>query len=249
MRAFQKFLERTERKVQSLQGKGFGTDSLAAEVRSVQSFLPTESAVVFDVGANKGLWTRELLKQVGSQIAEVHAFEPSRHNFSAFEGVGDSRVNLVKSALGAKIGTALLHYDRPGSGLASLSKRGLAYRHIHMDSSEEVDVTTLDAYVEQRKIGRIDFAKFDIEGHELDALRGAEYVISSGVLRALSFEFGGANIDTRTFFKDFFELLVPLGFEFFRINPWRNPTPVVEYRESLEVFTTTNYIASRRVVI
>ena len=40
-------------------------------------------------------------------------------------------------------------------------------------------------------------------------------------------------------------MLTPLGFVISRINPWRVPTRVTEYSEQLEVFTTTNYIATR----
>ena len=155
----------------------------------MKHLLPAQGAVVFDVGANKGLWTLELFRQAGSQISEVHAFEPSKHNFTAIEGVADPRVTLVRSALGAVSGRAPLYYDVPGSGMASLSQRGLAYRDIRMDSQEDVSVITLDDYVAQRGVVRIDFAKFDIEGHEPAALQGAAGVLRSGVLRALSFEF------------------------------------------------------------
>ena len=61
----QERFERQEREAQRAQGKGSGTDSLADEVEAMKHLLPSSGAVVFDVGANKGLWTRELLAQAG----------------------------------------------------------------------------------------------------------------------------------------------------------------------------------------
>ena len=60
----------------------------------------------------------------------------------------------------------------------------------------------------------------------------------------IQFEFGGANVDSRTYFRDFFHLLKP-DFRLYRIV--RNGLqPIDHYYEGLEQFNTINYLAAKR---
>jgi FkbM family methyltransferase len=232
-----------ERRAQKMQGKGAGGHSVEAEVRTALAFLPREGAVVLDIGANKGLWSRAMLREAGDRLATIIAFEPSRHNWSALEAISDPRFSLVRQGVADQNGAAELHMDEPGSGLASLSKRNLDHVGLEMREHEIVELTTLDTYVAAHGLTRIDFMKLDIEGHELSALQGAERLLKSRAIQALSFEFGGSNIDTRTFFRDFWHLLGSYGFTIWRIVPGGAPVKITSYHERLECFATTNFIA------
>ena len=53
---------------------------------------------------------------------------------------------------------------------------------------EIVDVLTLDLVLEQTKLSRTDFIKIDVDGHELQILRGAKGILS-GTKPALIVEF------------------------------------------------------------
>ncbi|MEM3713876.1 MAG: FkbM family methyltransferase [Nitrososphaeria archaeon] len=53
------------------------------------------------------------------------------------------------------------------AGLASLSSSGI----------EKVKVMTIDKFVQDQKLDRVDFIKMDIEGAELDALKGGQETI------------------------------------------------------------------------
>ncbi|MDR0764457.1 MAG: FkbM family methyltransferase [Synergistaceae bacterium] len=44
--------------------------------------------------------------------------------------------------------------------------------------SETVEVTTIDDFVRENNITRVDFIKADIEGFERNMLKGAEFVLS-----------------------------------------------------------------------
>ena len=48
--------------------------------------------------------------------------------------------------------------------------------------------------------------KMDIEGHEPFALRGAKNSLQKGLFRYIQFEYGGCNIDSRTYLKDFYDI-------------------------------------------
>ena len=78
----------------------------------------------------------------------------------------------------------------------------------------------------------------------LFALRGATHALSQGIVRALSFEFGAGNVNSRTFFRDFWELLSPYGYGFHRICPGGTTLTISDYYEDLEFFRgVSNYLA------
>jgi hypothetical protein len=84
--------------------------------------------------------------------------------------------------------------------------------------------------------------KLDVEGHELHILRGATRMLAEGRIAAIQFEFGGANIDSRSFMRDFFDLLTP-QYAIHRVLQ-HGLYPIVCYDVTLEVFKrATNYVA------
>lgn len=240
------FLEYLEKQAQRAQGKGFGAKSFRAEVRAALPFLPKSDAVVFDAGANRGLWTRALLDAAGARVGRLYCFEPSRHNHSAIAAMGDPQIVLIKEALSDQPGRQFLHYDAEGSGIASLADRRLEHYGVSMALREEVSVNTLDAVIAQHGIVRVDFAKFDVEGYEYKAFLGGEKAFSNGVIRALAFEFGGCNIDTRTYFRDFWFFLTERNYAIARIRPFGRPKRIERYREIEENFLVTNFVAWRK---
>jgi hypothetical protein len=71
-------------------------------------------------------------------------------------------------------------------------------------------------------------------------------MLSEGKVNAVTFEFGGCNIDSRTYFQDFFYFFDDAGMDLFRIHPSGRAIPIPQYREIQEQFRTTNYLALRR---
>ena len=141
-------------------------------------------------------------------------------------------------------GQATLFSDSPGSGLASLTQRRLSHVNISLDMAAEVRTIRFEDYYKAELEGRlIDIAKLDIEGYELSALRGFGKAIE--YTRIVQFEFGGCNIDTRTFFQDFWYFFSDHNFELFRITPL-GIEPLRKYSEMDECFRTTNFIARNR---
>src|SRR5258708_2495695 len=123
-----RLLEFGEKECQRELGKGFSDRTFKTEVRAAGRFLPSSNAIVLDVGANRGDWTRRLLRDFGTRIDKVYAFEPSRHNRSHIEAIGDARVVLVPKAVSDHAGSATLYSNQEGSGLASLTQRQLGFR-------------------------------------------------------------------------------------------------------------------------
>jgi hypothetical protein len=82
-----------------------------------------------------------------------------------------------------------------------------------------------------------------VEGHEFDVITGAQEMLETGSIDMVSFEFGGTNIDTRTFFRDFWYLLTRFKLRIFRITPSGYLSPIGTYNEFMEQFGATNYVA------
>ena len=106
-----------------------------------------------------------------------------------------------------------------------------------------VPTITIDEFAAEHGLTTIDLLKMDIEGHELEALHGAANLLGAGRIKALTFEFGGCNIDSRTYFQDFWYLLTGYGFRLYRLLPGAGLMPIQKYTEDLESFVTTNYAA------
>jgi FkbM family methyltransferase len=222
-------------------GFGYGSHSINREVGAVRRFV--NGGVLFDVGANQGQYSRELLRVYGPALEALHCFEPAKGLVSEFLRFDDARVRVNTVALGKTRSTGEL-WKAPGNpGLSSLTKRRLDHFDVAMSEMESVEIMTLDEYATHNAIPRIDLLKLDVEGHELDVLLGAEELLRRSAIKCIQFEFGGCNIDTRTFFQDFWYLLAQSHrFQIHRITPF-GPKRIASYSETDEVFLTTNYIA------
>lgn len=228
-----------------LQGIGTGGGRGAnGEAEAIASMLPASGAVVIDGGAHAGELARRLLAIAAPRIARLFLFEPAPVHRAALAALAGERCVHVPLALGDQNGSATLFSDREGSGCASLHRRRVEHFGMTFVPQAEVEVCTLDAFAERECLAQVDFLKLDIEGHELAALRGATGLLAQRRIRALSFEFGGCNIDSRTYFQDFWYALRDGGFTLFRIMPSGQLLEIPSYAEDLEVFVTTNYIAA-----
>jgi hypothetical protein len=139
-----------------------------------------------------------------------------------------------------------LHIPARPSGWMSLHPRGDSFAQDDHFSVRDVPVRRLDDMLHEHGVEHVDFLKMDLEGHELFALRGARGYLAQRRVSALSFEFGSANVNSRTFFRDLWEFLRPLGYDVHRIIPGGRAVRVDRYDETLEFFRgATNYVATR----
>ena len=200
---------------------------------------------IFDVGSNKGQFLQMIIDNMGADEYSIHCFEPGRAPFKTlFESFKNNpRLILNNLAIGKSSGEGVLYYNAVGSGLASLTKRKLDHYAIEFNESETVQITTLDSYCSKLGINHIHLLKIDIEGHELDALKGANEMLHDNSIDIITFEFGGCNIDTRSYFREYWYLFKGLKMRLFRITPSGYLYPIKKYREIYEQFRTTNFIA------
>ncbi len=196
--------------------------------------------VLLDVGANQGgyaLAANAILKNCA-----IYCFEPAPKTFVKLQAAAASfsNIQIFNFGLSAQKAQSSLFFSESVSGLASLYDRPV-FREKGMNAaSVSISLDTVDSFCEKRGITEIDFLKLDVEGHELEVLKGAGEMIKNRRIDYIQFEFGGTDIDARVFLKDFFEFLGS-NYQIFRIL--KDGLQIVEYDETQEIFTTTNYLA------
>lgn len=125
-------------------------------------FLPKPEDIVIDCGAYDG-GTAVRFVNMG---CKVYSFEMERGNYQKARKLAEEKNFVIENlALGAF--NHSIHY----------SANGIASR-IDAQGSETAQVVTIDNYVREKNLPRVDFIKMDVEGAELDILRGAAITIS-----------------------------------------------------------------------
>ncbi len=145
--------------------------------------------VVFDVGANRGESAATYLTEF--PLATIFSFEPVPSTFAALAErfSGDARVECLALALGSCPGRREMAVPGEDTTLASLSPSPFV-RELSSTRMELIEMQTLDRFVEDRGIDRIDYLKLDTEGHDLRVLEGSERSLRSGSVKVVEVESG-----------------------------------------------------------
>lgn len=209
--------------------------------------------LIFDVGANVGDYSALVHSLIPS--ARICAFEPAAPVYEQLvqhlSTIGGNAAALEAFNFGfsdQEKSVELYSYTVEGeaaSVISSIDRRlPTQVLQVEVADTEQIHVRTLDGFCASEGIDRIDFLKLDVEGHELAVLRGAKDMLERRAISMIQFEFGPANIYSRTYFYDFWSVLSD-RYDIFRIIPG-GIVPITDYGEHLEVFLTTNYFAKRK---
>ncbi len=200
---------------------------------------------IFDVGANSGQFLHFIASDLKDTPFYLHAFEPGKLAYNLLDTTCKkySNIKINNVALGKEEGEMNLYYDRAGTEVASLYKRRLDHLGKKFVHSERVIIETLDNYCTKNSISTIDLLKLDVEGHELQVLQGGLKMLERHNIGMISFEFGGCNIDSRSYFQDFYYYFHQIGVKgIFRITPSGYLVQILQYKEIYEQFRTTNFL-------
>lgn len=171
----------------------YGIPGRARRLRRFYRPFVTPGALCFDIGAHVGNRTA-VWRRLGARVVAVEP-QPSLVRWLEFLHGRDEGVTIVRQAVGARTGQATLYLSRLNPTVATLStswrdavSNDPAFTGVRWDETVPVAVTTLDALIAAH--GRPDFCKLDIEGHELEALKGLSVPIA-----VISFEYIPAAIE------------------------------------------------------
>jgi FkbM family methyltransferase len=198
---------------------------VAASLEIVDRLLTGENNLIFfDVGAGyepDALYyedtTGYFLQKFGDRIKKVYSFEPIHHSYLTEKYTNHDKVTVITKALAETSGKKTL-YCPPSKGLVSLYNRevfgqlrdgGLKIKEI------EIECTTVDEIVAKYNIPYIDYLKIDVEGAELDVLKGATKTLQEGRVIAGIFEFGGTFDDAKITVADVESFLDRFRYKFY----------------------------------
>lgn len=222
-------------------GKGSGSGWDRSEELAASRVIHRPNPTVLDLGANHGVWTLEMQRLLGTggRWILIDAASECCQSMRSIKGV-----EVIEAAIGERPGKAVFYTPGNASVLGSLYNRQDTCIEGQSMQAREVAVTTVDQILNERGITEVDLLKMDLEGHELFALRGASEALKHGRIRAITFEFGSSNVNSRTYFRDFWDLLTGFQYRIERIRPGGGTARISEYYEDLEYFRgVTNYIA------
>ena len=195
---------------------------------------------IFDVGANKGQYASMVLKNVKLPF-QLYSFEPQKSAFADLKNItAATHFKPFNMGMGSEKKQETLYNQIEGSVFASVVKT--SHDHVAEDrvKKETIDLSTIDTFCEEHAVKTIDLLKIDVEGYEIEVLKGAKKMIAEGNIPFIQFEFGVASIEARIFMKDFFKILT--GYTIHRVLP-NSLVKLENYSEYLELFLTTNYLA------
>ena len=180
--------------------------------------LVRSGSVVFDVGANIGQYTLLASKLVG-KTGRVYAFEPSpvvlKRLKYHLEMNHEDNVELVCKAVSDRSGTADFYQanESGNQGVGSLLPAESYRARARANEAIEVDTITLDDFCEKHGVDHIDVLKVDVEGFDLDVLKGAEKVLSRSPRVVVLAEVEPLNLAQRGLtYNDFIQYMHERGF-------------------------------------
>jgi FkbM family methyltransferase len=209
-------------------------------------FPGLKSPLIIDVGANNGSYARmlaEALLAKGMQ-PKLYLFEPNRDLAGQiFKNTAGLEAQVFSMALSSAPGFLTLHVAASHT-LSSLQNNSGLYEGMQYRKTVPVEVDTLDNFINQHEIPFVHFLKIDVEGHELEVMRGTANALFQNKIGLIQFEFSRGQMIARNYLHDFFELLKD-HYTIHRMLKDGISGPLT-WHPRWEVFQTTNFLAIPR---
>ncbi len=141
-----------------------------------------QSKVIFDVGANIGYYTVQFAQRTNGL---VYAFEPMNYQYDVLlkniELNKLSNICPVQKIVSDKNGIQRIYF----SGMYNTAASSMV---VETDDYEDVPSITLDTFCDKNEIEEVDMIKIDVEGNELNVLKGLKKKLESNKVNHIFIE-------------------------------------------------------------
>jgi FkbM family methyltransferase len=137
-----------------------------------------ENDVVIEAGANIGSETLLISRLL--KTGHIHCFEPNPYTFERLKiniTINELKnVNAYDCALGEADGEINFHIYPKG-----FCNAGMSSKYMQTPNTLKINVVqkTLDTFIKENKITKVDFIKMDIQGAEMDMIKGSAETIAA----------------------------------------------------------------------
>jgi FkbM family methyltransferase len=149
-----------------------------------------EELIIFDVGACRGEVALIYNRLFPDSL--IYCFEPFSPSFNLLNNNISELKNIIafNKALGSFNGKTVFHSNRSSptnSILPTNDESKLIWKNDVHDtiSTIEAEMVTLDRFISENNIKKIDILKLDVQGSEFMVLEGAKKAIESGIIKVI----------------------------------------------------------------
>ena len=159
--------------------------------------VANNSKIILDIGCNIGEYSKEvLLMNYKEKLVVIDALDSNIDlTNKLLTPINKNNASIIyqASALGEKeiLSNFFVNDDENLSGHNSFyDMKGIGYN----ESTHNVtlEIKRLDVILTQLNIDNVDFMKVDVEGYEMNVLKGADSFLKNGNIKILQLEFGHA---------------------------------------------------------
>lgn len=196
---------------------------------------------VLDIGANIGYYAAILSNCVGND-GKVHCFEPDKTNFNHLEKATANykNIHILNKAVGPKTEKIKIYTSK------ELNVDHRTYQPEEYDKVIEIDAVSIDDYltggIEPVKVQKVDFIKMDIQGFEMQAIKGMTKTLANNPHIKLISEFWPYGLSKAgSSVTEFFTFLQSLQFNCYLLEKDALSLLTIEKVKSLEGLDKKHY--------
>lgn len=200
-----------------------------------------QSPNIIDVGGNIGLWSESVLDMVTP--GKMYIFEPETKNFEIlnYKFVKNNNIIVTNKGLGDKC-TSKTYFDMISDNVDVRGLGGFIKRSVYDNynyKTHDFEIITLDSFF--AKSIDVDYIKIDVEGFELNVMKGMTNMLSKSMFKFIQFEYGGTYLDANIKLNDIISHLKQYGYFVYEYKDAKF-TKIIDYIDNYEY---NNFIATK----